>query len=260
MTATEEERVYDYFTEFAKSLNAHFKDFNGRTFNELTEEEKNASKEVQEHLQRLKRAEEEVLWKGFDSSHTIERGSKKGKLIGFCGYGGSGKDSCGAVFVEKLKFQRASFANALREVASILDTYLFSVDKTYNQVLLETGYEKAKSDIPGFREHLIRIGEGARTHFYPNIWIDCVKLDPPDQPFVVTDVRYPNEAEKIQSLGGIIVYVDRPGIGPASTVEAESIAQIEADYTLINDGTLDQLLEKVETLLFPVIFKALQKK
>ena len=256
-----ESESYDYFIEFAKSLDVQFKEFNGRTFNELTAEEKSTSKEVQEHLQKLKRAEEEILWKGFDiaSDSTVPQ-SKKGKLIGFCGYGGSGKDSCGSVFIEKLKFKRASFAQAIREVAFLLDTYLSSVDKTYNQVVAEVGYEKAKTEVPGFREHLIRIGEGARTHFYPNVWIDSVNLDPPEQPFVITDVRYPNDARRIQDLGGIIVYIDRPGLLPASDVEAKSIAEIDPDYTLINDGSLSQLLEKVETQLFPVIFKALHKK
>lgn len=249
---------YNYFIEFAKSLNVQFKEFGGRTFTDLTEEEKSASKEVPEHLQKLKKAEQDILWRSFDST-SISPGSKKGKLIGFCGYGGSGKDSCGSVFVEKLKFERASFANALREMAYLLDTYFSSVDKTYSQIITDIGYERAKAEVPGFREHLIRIGEGARTYFYPNVWVDSVHLDPPEQPFVITDVRYPNEAEKIRYLGGVIVYIDRPGTLPASEVEARSIAQIDPDYTLINDGSLSQLLEKVEQHLFPIFFKALQK-
>jgi hypothetical protein len=44
------------------------------------------------------------------------------------------------------------------------------------------------------------------------VWVDAAFRDyDPEVPTVVTDVRFPNEIEKIRALGGVIVRIDRAG-------------------------------------------------
>jgi dephospho-CoA kinase len=64
---------------------------------------------------------------------------------------------------------------------------------------------------------------------------------------VVTDVRFLNEARKIQEAGGQIWHVWRPGLAQmahASERECDSIADI-ADVLIDNSSTLDALREQV---------------
>lgn len=62
---------------------------------------------------------------------------------------------------------------------------------------------------------------------------------------VVTDVRFPDEAEAIHDLGGMLIRVNRPGRG-ADGHESESyIASLPADYDVDNSGNIEQLHDQV---------------
>ena len=62
--------------------------------------------------------------------------------------------------------------------------------------------------------------------------------------FIVTDVRYRNEAEWIKSMGGQLILVTRPGLVPANETEAVSISEIPLElfsHKVVNSGTLEDL-------------------
>lgn len=68
----------------------------------------------------------------------------------------------------------------------------------------------------------------------------------------ITDVRFADEAALIRRLGGSIWRIERPGAG--TTAHGGHISEtagqaIEADSTLINDGTVEQLYEQVDATL-----------
>lgn len=86
----------------------------------------------------------------------------------------------------------------------------------------------------------------ARNLCGTNFWVD--KLDSSGcSNIVVTDVRFPNEADKIRELGGFIITVERPGLESTDTHISEQLPCV-GDYTIVNDGTLDDLATKVEEL------------
>lgn len=68
---------------------------------------------------------------------------------------------------------------------------------------------------------------------------------------VITDVRYPNEAEMIRRNGGIVIRIDRPSLGPLTDTHASetSMELFEYDDVIVNDGTIEQLYEKIEQVL-----------
>jgi hypothetical protein len=80
-----------------------------------------------------------------------------------------------------------------------------------------------------------------------------VALEPIPVSWVITDVRYLNEATWIESLGGRVFWVIRPGHGPANSEEAQSIQEIIASgmisATLDNCGSIEELHEKVRRLV-----------
>ena len=68
------------------------------------------------------------------------------------------------------------------------------------------------------------------------------QLDRPGTPVVLTDVRFPNEAEAIQAAGGRLVRVVRPGQDTSDQhISETALDDLVADVEIQNDGTLDEL-------------------
>jgi hypothetical protein len=67
---------------------------------------------------------------------------------------------------------------------------------------------------------------------------------------VITDVRLPNEANFIRSLGGTIVKIERPSVGTLTKLtqhETEKGIPSElVDHVVVNDGTIEELHKKME--------------
>lgn len=64
---------------------------------------------------------------------------------------------------------------------------------------------------------------------------------------VVPDVRFENEARQIRSEGGEVWLIHRPGVQPVAAHESEAGLPLRLiDRLVVNDGTVDQLRERVE--------------
>lgn len=119
------------------------------------------------------------------------------------------------------------------------------------------------------RQYLQNLGNEARNVFGDTFWIDMVLPQPslhpanrkednqialermyPDIDVVcVTDVRYPNEAERIRRLGGLVVHVQRPGVESDGHISEQPLPASLIDVRLVNDGTLEDLRDAVEDAL-----------
>lgn len=123
------------------------------------------------------------------------------------------------------------------------------------------------------RPYLVTHGE-RRRKANPAHWIDLLDaslqyVDPADmdayttpgkvfklhrlENVAITDCRYLNEAEYVDRNGGHVVLIVRPGYGAANSEEAESIRELITSglvsATVDNDGTVEQLHEKVRRLV-----------
>ena len=118
----------------------------------------------------------------------------------------------------------------------------------------------------------------ARKHFHNDIWIASVenKLRNTKDDIVLTDTRFPNEIKAIKQLGGITIRINR---GPKPDWYDDAIASnagpkhiswalstdrlhklgihpseyssvgLKYDYEIENDGTIDELHQKVKALI-----------
>lgn len=67
---------------------------------------------------------------------------------------------------------------------------------------------------------------------------------------VITDVRFPNEADLVKAVGGIMLRVDRDtGLNDVHSSENELDSFRGFDYRLSNNGTLDDLEAQVEPIV-----------
>jgi len=157
-------------------------------------------------------------------------------LIGISGYARSGKDSIAAALVERCDFVRVSFADRIKNLA-------LHVHPELRERVEAEGWEAVKAD-PEVRELLQRLGVGAREVIGEDVWVRAaLRGVGPDDRAVISDVRFPNEAEAVRGGGGLLIRVERPGVGPvnAHVTEVAMDCWTDWDARLVNDGTLEEL-------------------
>jgi hypothetical protein len=169
-------------------------------------------------------------------------------VIALCGYAQSGKDTAAEALVAR-GWKRRAFADPIRELAWKINPIICE-NFTLRMLVGEHGWDKAKITYPRIRKYLQDIGQGVREIVGDGAWITASELriwDSVEQGVVITDCRHPNEAEFVRSVfHGEVVRIQRPGNGPANShISETAIDDISADYTIINDGTPEELQAKL---------------
>jgi hypothetical protein len=173
------------------------------------------------------------------------------KIIALCGPVGSGKDSCCENISAEFKL---AFAKPLKDSIKIL--FDFSHDQLYDPISKETVDERFMVTP---REVMQKVGDSLRSidkNFFINrLSIEIEKMSLKKSPYVIiTDVRYPNEAEFIKSIGGSIVRIKRPHSSVKRTKFSDHKSEIDLDekyidLTIINDKTLEDLKKQFNDIL-----------
>lgn len=205
-------------------------------------------------------------------------------LIGLIGFIGSGKDTVADRLLQ-LGAKRDSFANPLKDqVAAIFGwrRELLEGHTPESREFRETPdmFWSRKLGIANFTPRLALqlIGTDVmRNQFHEDIWLSSLEYRlrcnaDVNQTVVISDVRFANELELIQRMNGVIVWVKRGELpewyhnavkANQGNVLAKKImhtryrdvhqsewswAGAEVDYTIRNDGTLEQLYEQVDKM------------
>jgi hypothetical protein len=182
--------------------------------------------------------------------------------IGIMGRARSGKDTAGSWLVENRGYVRVSFADPIREAAlrlnPVVNTYVGFCDE-YNheveevrlsEVVDDYGWETSKDLHPEVRRILQELGMAVRE-IDPDFWLRAAlkkvtAANEAGHPVVITDVRFPNEAESLQRAGFELVYIDRPGVEHLDHASENSLTADDADMALHNVGSLDDFMADVE--------------
>jgi len=185
----------------------------------------------------------------------------KGRIIAFSGAARSGKDTAArAPCLPKGTWARRSFAGALK------DDVMYSLVRSGRQIGL------VKEERPQWewfndpvqksllRPLLVAYGATMRA-IDPLYWIKRLSrhyLTWSDErlfgKYVITDLRYKNEAEWVRSLGGIVIGITREGVAPANEEEETSLATFTPEFTICNNGTETELWRKVSEILVEAEF------
>lgn len=106
-----------------------------------------------------------------------------------------------------------------------------------------------------YRDALQLIGTDIfRNHFHINTWVNATMVDySEDKNWIITDVRFPNELVAIRQRKGLIIRItcDREADNLLNTDHASETALdgYKIDYTVENNGTIEELLAKLEEIL-----------
>ena len=180
-----------------------------------------------------------------------------------------------ARLVENHGYVRFAFADALKSMALVLNPIVIAegmdpvytlpdgtallIPVTLETLVSEAGWEFAKQ-VPEVRRFLQVLGtEAVRDHLGENAWVDALDLsigragDPVN--VVITDVRFPNEAEYVKDMGGTMLRISRlnvdgtpfdNGLSKDHPSEAH-IASLPVDYDLIaRTGELAKVFAAVD--------------
>jgi len=170
-------------------------------------------------------------------------------IIGLTGYAQSGKDTVASILVEQYGYTRVAFADKVRELLYELDPpFPMENGKVVGlQNLIDVhGWDFVKqNDL--VRSMLQNLGLGARNLFGPNFWVnEAMKTmlnDPrPDLKYVITDVRFLNEADMIKANHGQIWRIKRIGIEAVNSHVSETqMDGYKVDQIFINNSSIEDL-------------------
>jgi hypothetical protein len=123
-------------------------------------------------------------------------------------------------------------------------------------LVAEEGWDKAKQN-PDVRRLLQTTGSAVREVVGDDSWCrvayEKAEYALEDTCVVCTDVRFRSEIETINALRedsheyrSAIVRITRPGVGPVNGhISETAIDDIEPDFTIVNDGTEEELQAKL---------------
>lgn len=171
-------------------------------------------------------------------------------IIGLTGYAQSGKDSIANILVENYGYQRVAFADPIRKLLYEMNPTVKDGGYRLQGVVDGYGWEVAKTAFPEVRTLLQTLGVGARKTFGDMFWVQqALRQVHFEGNFVITDVRYPNEAKAIREYDGSQIWrIKRTGINPVNTHASETAMDGEkVDQIFLNNGTLDDLKVLIQT-------------
>lgn len=152
-------------------------------------------------------------------------------LIALTGYARSGKDTLGQILVDQYDFTRVAFADAIKHHARLL------------------GWDGNKDERG--RRFLQTLGTEVVRAYNPDFWVETAMREAiQHDAVVITDCRYCNEVEAVKTNGGIVVRVERPGVGPANDHSSENeLGPEDCDLVVHNSGTIEDLERAAELLI-----------
>ncbi|MFC9736700.1 hypothetical protein ACFVKC_02145 [Streptomyces noursei] len=182
------------------------------------------------------------------------------QLIGFAGAARSGKDTAASFLVER-GWQRKAFADKVRDMLYATNPMLIDEACRGGLVNLQRlvdvyGWDDVKEMYPEVRQMLQGLGtEGGRATLGENVWVEALFRDHDTWgPTVITDVRFPNEADAIRERGGLVVEIRRPSqalIEDSDHISENALADYDFDVTILNTGTLEGFRANVEAITPP---------
>lgn len=143
-------------------------------------------------------------------------------IVGLLGFIGSGKGTAGDI-LKDMGFTPVSFAKGVKDVAAEMfgwPRHLLEGDTQVSRDWREQpckfwSQELGKPFTPRYALQLMGTEVG-REVFHEDFWVIRLKKfmqDNPNQNFVITDVRFPNELDFVHSLNGVTIEIER-GIPP----------------------------------------------
>ena len=193
-----------------------------------------------------------------------------------------GKDTVAQLLCDMYDFKRLSFAGPLKELVQII----VRVDIVEGSMFTQTEYEAqlnawvqkywghdvyehgvytnilkprvwckgfAEVETGRYRKLLQWLGTDVfRDTVDTNFWVKAMARNMHKglgQSFVITDMRFPNEKNFVEDMGGFAVEVKRAVVGVDEHISENALTSADWKYTIDNNGSKMALLEQIQDLM-----------
>lgn len=171
-------------------------------------------------------------------------------IIALAGLRGSGKSAVAGLLEEWLPVERIRFADPLKGMLRAIGL---------SDAEIEGDRKESPCDLlvgctP--RRAMQTLGtEWGRNAIHPDLWTSlwqrrARRALAANRIVVVEDCRFPNEEAVARSMGGVVWRVDRAGMTPDRHISEAGVYLIKPDLIIKNDGTLDDLKERLGSIVF----------
>lgn len=182
-----------------------------------------------------------------------------GKIIGFLGHKGAGKDTAGEYLIERYKYKRYAFADPVKEIAR--NMFDLSEDQLHGDkkevidirwnLRPRTIFQRLGTELGQYDIHKLfpeMKGKVKTRRFWTYLfeqWLENNK----NENIVITDVRFKHEIEVIKKYGGQIIKISNPNIKKHDNHISElELNQLEFDSEIINDTELVDLYSQLDII------------
>lgn len=173
-------------------------------------------------------------------------------LIGISGKKQCGKDTiCKMIRALDDRWEKHAFADKLKQaLAVILDVKVEAFEDNIFK-MSDSTIAKPEGGFYTYRELLQKFGTEVGRSISPNVWVDALfsNYSLEDDFWIITDVRFPSEADAIREHGGILIRVNRnTGYIDNHPSETSLDNYPSFDY-IINNEDLDETIKEVESIM-----------
>jgi hypothetical protein len=168
------------------------------------------------------------------------------KIIGLVARSRCGKDTVAELLCLNYDYQRRAFADPMRHALQIINPRLDSITRV-SDLVDDYGWDIAKKN-PEVRRLLQVLGtDFGRKMLGDDVWIKMSLSDlRQDDRVVISDVRFPNEADAIKKLGGTVWRINRKNHSAVNGHPSEhAMDNYMFSHVIYNDGTLEDLSDEV---------------
>lgn len=179
------------------------------------------------------------------------------KVIGLGCTAQVGKDTAAEYLEKKFpgRVKRVAFADKVKNTA--MEVFGLSWEQCYGPQEIKEAVDPRYGMTP--REIMQGIGEKMRE-IWPSIWVDTVfnatipqLLEEGFELFVISDVRYPNEGDKVHENGGCVVKIIREDggvtVGHEHSSETAMRNYEDFDFVIENNGTFEEFYAEVDRVM-----------
>jgi hypothetical protein len=169
-------------------------------------------------------------------------------IIGLCGPEGAGKSTAAQILVSELGCIIHPFAAPLKrmlEALGVSERHLYGSQADKLEPLDILGGKSA-------RQALQLLGtEWGREMICPDLWERAWRAGVPRKGCIADDVRFPNEVDAIQSLGGTVICIVRSGLDFSRKPKhpSEDFGALPYDRFVINNGSVQDLRDRLRKQL-----------
>lgn len=171
-------------------------------------------------------------------------------IVGISGYAGSGKSTA----LKHLRLNLIDYRKFARPLKEMVATLLRcqGVDDETIERMLEGDLKEVPSEFLGGktpRYVMQTLGtDWGRALIDEDLWVDAAMRTIDNRQLnIFDDARFQNEFDSIRERRGFVVRIERPGVGPVNDHVSEQAP--DADFTIWNDGTPEELATKLRGLL-----------